>query len=46
MASGTSLYSFILFIPLGMAKNPGHYIQNKNKKILKGGKEKADWLGT
>lgn len=37
---------FSLFLPVNTMKSPGRYMQNKNKKILKGGEKKADLLGT
>lgn len=33
---------FFSFLPLGTIENPTH----KPKKSVKGGKRKADWLGT
>lgn len=35
---------FSLFLSLSTIKSPGHYIENKHKKTLKGG-EKADLPG-
>lgn len=37
---------FSLFLPVNTMKSPGRYMQNKNKKIPKGGEKKADLLGT
>lgn len=42
MSSDTFLYPS----HYSTAKNSGHCIWNRNQEILKGGKEKANWLGT